>query len=73
MVRRFEAVVDALGRCDSANACLVLGKSPSTLANWRTAGTGPVHRKVNGRIYYMYDHLVAYALGEDQPKLERAA
>jgi hypothetical protein len=64
MVRRFEAVVDALGRCDSGNAGLILGKSQSTLANWRTSGIGPAWRKVGGRVYYNYDDLVAYGLGE---------
>ncbi|WP_206367667.1 DNA-binding protein [Sphingomonas piscis] len=64
MIRKFEAAVDALGRCDSGNAGLVLGKSQSTLANWRTLGIGPAWFKVGGRVYYRFDDLVAYGTGE---------
>lgn len=66
MVRQIEAVVDGLGRCDSGNAGLILGKSQSTLANWRTLGLGPKWRKINGRVYYDYDDLVAFGRGEPE-------
>lgn len=64
MVRKSEAVVDPLGRCDSGNAGAVLGKSQSTLANWRALGIGPKWFKVNGRVYYNFDDLVAFGRGE---------
>lgn len=66
MVREIEAVVDPLGRCNPANAARILDKSVQTLANWRTAGTGPAWFKINGRVYYRYDDLVAFGSGEVQ-------
>ncbi|QIK79888.1 helix-turn-helix domain-containing protein [Sphingomonas piscis] len=42
----------------------MLGKSQSTLANWRTLGIGPAWFKVGGRVYYRFDDLVAYGTGE---------
>ena len=64
MVRHVEATVDGLNRCDSGNAGLILGKSQSTLANWRALGVGPKWFKVNGRVYYNFDDLVAFGRGE---------
>lgn len=63
MVRVNEARMDALRRCDSANAALVLGKSQGTLANWRVKNVGPRWITVGGRVYYFYDDLVAYGMG----------
>lgn len=34
-----------------------LGLSPKTLANWRSAGTGPTHLRVGGRIQYRVQDL----------------
>lgn len=64
MVRQTEAVIDPLGRCDSVNAGVILGKSQSTLANWRALGIGPKWFKVNGRVYYNFDELEAFGRGE---------
>lgn len=64
MVRHIEVEVDPLGRCDTANAGKVIGKSVSTLSNWRTMGIGPRWFRVNGRVYYNFDDLVAFGRGE---------
>jgi hypothetical protein len=41
--------VDPLGRVDTRNAALMLGRSPGTVSNWRVQGIGPKHFTVNGR------------------------
>jgi hypothetical protein len=64
VVRHPEVYVDALGRCDSANAGRVINKSLSTLANWRTLGIGPAWFKVGGRVYYKHADLIAFGMGE---------
>lgn len=55
---------DPLGRCDPASAAKVLQRSRQTLANWRAQGTGPSWFKVGGRVYYLFDDLLAYGRGE---------
>lgn len=41
-------------------AAAFLGFSIKTLANWRSAGTGPAYQSVNGRVRYRYSALVAF-------------
>jgi len=64
MVLTSDVEVDPLGRCDSDNAGRVLGKSTSTLANWRALGIGPRWFKVQGRVYYYFDDLVSFGRGD---------
>ena len=64
MVTEAEIKVDALGRCDATTAAKALGLSAGTLANYRTAGSGPRWFRVNGRIYYDFKDLVAFGRGE---------
>ena len=52
------------GRMDSANAAKYLGRSPKTLAMWRTQGIGPKWRKINGRIQYTTQDCDDYLAGE---------
>ena len=63
-VQEMNAVVNPLGRCNPANAALVLDKSVQTLANWRVQGVGPAWFKVNGRVYYWFDGLMAFGRGD---------
>jgi hypothetical protein len=64
VLHEIHAQVDPLGRCDPANAALVLQKSPQTLANWRVQGLGPAWFKVNGRVYYWLDDLKSFGCGD---------
>lgn len=44
------------GRVNRSDAAAFLGRSPKTLADWSSNGSGPRPRKVGGRIfYYMHD------------------
>lgn len=64
MTEAQKPIVDAFGRMSVQNAAKALGKSVSCLNNWRTNGDGPRWFKVDGRVYYLWDDLRAYALGE---------
>ena len=57
-------VVDACGRLDRKNAAKALGKSPQTLANWKTLGFGPQPFVVRGRVYYRASEVFAFGRGE---------
>lgn len=48
---------------DPAESGEYLGLSVATLANWRSAGTGPEYLKVGGRIRYRLADLDAFVEG----------
>ena len=55
---------DAVGRWSARKAGDALGKSEQTLANYRVRGEGPPYFKVNGRVYYWPEDVLAYGRGE---------
>ncbi len=57
-------LIDPLGRLDTRNAALMLGRSPGTMSNWRVQGIGPKHFVVGGRCYYWADEVMAYGRGD---------
>ena len=46
-------------RVSEATAAEILGRSPHTLRNWRSIGTGPPPVRVRGRVTYRLHDLVA--------------
>lgn len=51
-------------RVSRHDAALILGRSPKTLAEWKTRGWGPRAIVVGGRIFHDYDECLAMARGE---------
>jgi predicted DNA-binding transcriptional regulator AlpA len=48
------------GRVSRADAAAFLGRSPKTLADWFSKGTGPKPRKVGSRVFYLLKDLEAF-------------
>ena len=60
MVETLKVRVLPDGRVSRADAATFLGRSPRTLADWSRLGTGPLPRKVGGRIFYYMRDLEAF-------------
>ena len=52
------------GRVDRANAAVILGRKPKTLADWKGKGLGPRPILVGGRVFYDYAECLSMARGE---------
>jgi hypothetical protein len=61
------------GRVSRANAALIFGRSPKTLAEWRSKGWGPRPIEVGGRIFHDFAECMAMARGEKPIKPAEAA
>ena len=51
------------GFVDRKNAARSLNRSPKTLSAWARAGIGPLPVKVNGRVVYRWDQVLAFGAG----------
>ena len=51
-------------RVDRANAAKAMGRTPKTLAHWKSLGIGPRPIIVGGRIFYDFSEVQAMASGE---------
>jgi hypothetical protein len=51
-------------RVSRHDAARILGRTPKTLAEWKTRGWGPRAIVVGGRIFHDYDECLAMARGE---------
>lgn len=58
--------VDPLGRMTRKEAAALLGYHPGTLANWAVLGRDgpPVHKDRAGKVFYKFEEVRAFALGE---------
>ena len=48
------------GRTAREGAAMFIGVKPATLALWQRRGTGPIPRKVGGRVFYRRVDLEAF-------------
>ena len=55
-------------RVSAADGGKVLGRTPKTMAEWRTKGWGPRPIRVGGRIFYDFDECLAMARGAEPIK-----
>lgn len=44
-------------RVSAEDAAKVMGRTPKTLANWRSRGVGPSHVRIHGRVFYDVDEV----------------
>jgi hypothetical protein len=51
------------GEVDRRNAAAALGRTPKTLASWKSQGLGPRCFLVRGRCYYDWVEIQAFARG----------
>lgn len=62
-IEQVKIMIDPLGRVDRKNAAKALGRKPKTLADWHSRGLGPKGFKVQGRVFYLWSDIEAFARG----------
>jgi hypothetical protein len=60
-------------RVSFADGGAIMGRTPKTMANWRSKGWGPRPIMVGGRGFYSYDECLQMARGEKSIKPEALA